>query len=117
MSLKRRKRKARRRMAQYKLNKAENVQVTINNVAKTKIVNGRAIVTYSNYIRLAPNKIYTTDDEAMLNFFKNYKRKVRYNASLERVLIENGVPYEIEYCRSCGGKVKKISYQVVEVME
>ena len=104
-------------MTQYRLNKAENVQVTINNVAKTKNIGGKAIVTYSNYIRLAPNKVYETDDEAMLNFFRHYKRKVRYNAQLENVLRENGVPYEIERCRSCGGMVKKISYQVVEVME
>ena len=104
-------------MTQYRLNKAENVQVTINNVAKTKQINGKAIVTYSNYIRLVPGKVYKTDDEAMLNFFRNYKRKVRYNSELERTLRSNGVPYDIEYCRSCGGKVKKISYRVVEVME
>ena len=104
-------------MTQYRLNKAENVQVTINNVAKTKQINGKAIVTYSNYIRLVPGKVYQTDDEAMLNFFRNYKRKVRYNAELERTLRLNGVPYDIEFCRSCGGKVKKISYRVVEVME
>ena len=104
-------------MTQYRLNKAENVQVTINNVAKTKQISGKAIVTYSNYIRLVPGKVYQTDDEAMLNFFRNYKRKVRYNAELERTLRSNGVPYDIEYCRSCGGKVKKISYRVVEVMD
>lgn len=104
-------------MAKYKLNDAEKVQVTINNVAKTKEMNGKPIVTYSNYIRLAPGVIYETDDEAMLNFFKTYKRKVRYNAELEKALKENNVPYDIEFCRSCGGKVKKISYKVVEVME
>lgn len=104
-------------MTKYKLNDAENVQVTINNVAKTKEINGKAIVTYSNYIRLAPNKVYETDDEAMLNFFRQYRRKVRYNSNLEEVLRLHDVPYEIEYCRSCGGRVKKISYAVVEVME
>lgn len=104
-------------MTQYRLNNAEGTQVTINNVAKTKLVNGKPIVTYSNYIRLTPNEVYETDDEAMLNFFRNYRRKVRYNAQLENVLKHNNVPYEIEYCRSCGGRVKKISYQVVEVME
>ena len=103
-------------MAQYKLNSAEKVQVTINNVAVTKIINGKPIVTYSNYIRLTPNKIYTTEDEAMLNFFRNYKRKVRYNADLEATLKAHNVPYEIEWCRVCSGKVKKISYNVVEVM-
>lgn len=104
-------------MTQYKLNSAEKVQVTINNVAKTKIINGKPIVTYSNYIRLAPNKVYETDDEAMLNFFRKYRRKVRYTSDIENNLKANDVPYEIEYCNSCGGKVKKISYAVVEVME
>ena len=104
-------------MTEYRLNKAEKVSVTINNVAKTKVINGKSIVTYSNYIRLAPNTVYKTDDDAMLNFFRNYKRKVRYTADIERALKQNNVPYEIEFCRSCGGKIKKISYRVVEVME
>ena len=103
-------------MTEYRLNSAERVQVTINNVAKTKKINGKEIVTYSNYIRLAPGVIYKTDDNAMLTFFENYRRKVRYNAELERALKENNVPYEVEFCRSCGGKIKKISYRVVEVM-
>lgn len=104
-------------MTKYRLNEAEDVQVTINNVAKTRTINGKAIVTYSNYIRLAPGKVYETDDEAMINFFKAYRRKVRYNSHLEEVLKANNVPYEIERCKTCGGTVKKISYAVVEVME
>ena len=104
-------------MTEYRLNKAEKVSVTINNVAKTKVINGKSIVTYSNYIRLAPNTVYKTDDEAMLNFFRAYKHKVRYTAEIERALQESGVPYEIEMCRSCGGKIKKISYRVVEVLD
>ena len=103
-------------MTKYRLNKAEKVQVTINNVAKTKKIGQKSVVTYSNYIRLTPGVIYETDDEAMLGFFRNYKRKARYNPELERALAENKVPYEIEYCRSCGGKIKKISYKVVEVL-
>lgn len=101
----------------YRLNSAEKVIVTINNVAKTKIINGKSVVTYSNYIKLVPGKVYESDDEAMMNFFKAYKRKVRYTAEIERALKENNVPYEVEYCRSCGGKIKKINYQIVEVME
>lgn len=104
-------------MTEYRLNKAEKVRVLINNVAKTKIINGKSIVTYSNYINLVPGVVYKTDDEAMLNFFRNYKRKVRYNSEIERALKENNVPYEIEMCRSCGGKIKKISYRPVEVIE
>lgn len=104
-------------MTQYRLNKAEKVRVTINNVAVTKKINGRDIVTYSNYIKLVPGKTYKTDDEAMIAFFRAYKRKVRYNAEIEQALKENDVPYDIEWCRSCGGKIKKISYQVVEVLD
>lgn len=101
----------------YRLNEAETVPVTLYNVAKTKNVNGRDIVTYSNYLRLSPGVEYETDDEAMLNWFKAYRRKVRYNSALELVLKNNNVPYETEMCRSCGGRVKKISYQVVEVYD
>ncbi|MEE0897600.1 MAG: hypothetical protein U0L88_08235 [Acutalibacteraceae bacterium] len=104
-------------MTKYRLNKAEKVSVTINNVAKTKIYNGKPIVTYSNYIRLAPNTVYKTDDEAMLNFFRQYTQKVRYTAEIERALKENNVPYDVEYCRSCGGKIKKISYHPIEVLD
>lgn len=104
-------------MTKYRLNKAERVQYTVNNVAKTKVINGKSIVTYSNYMRLAPNTIYESDDEAMLMFFREHKRKVRHNAELERALKENGVPYELEMCRSCGGRVKKISYHPIEVMD
>lgn len=101
----------------YRLNSAEKVAVTINNVAKTKMINGKSIVSYANYIKLVPGKVYETDDEAMVSFFKAYKRRVRYTAEIERALKENDVPYEIEMCRSCGGRIKKIVYNVVEVME
>lgn len=103
-------------MTKYRLNKAENVPITINMVAKTKKIGNREVVTYNNYMRLAPNTEYETDDEAMIEFFKGYKVKIRYNAELENALEANDVPYEVEYCKSCGGKVKKISYHPVEVM-
>ena len=104
-------------MAKVRLNKAEKVPITINNIAKTKNFNGKSIVTYSNYLRLAPNEVHETKDKAMISFLKDYKVKIRYNAETERALKDNNVPYEVEYCKSCGGKVKKISYHPVEVEE
>lgn len=101
----------------YRLNKAEIVPIRLYNVAATKNVNGRNIVTYTNSIKLAPNEVYETEDEAMIEWFRGYRRKVRYSKQLENTLKEADVPYEIELCRSCGGKIQKISYQVVEVME
>ena len=101
----------------YRLNKAETKSVTIYNVAKTKKINGHDIISYSNFIKLVPGEEYTTDDDAMIEFFKSHKRKVRYTSELASVLDRNGVPYEIELCKSCGGKIRKISYQVVEVYD
>ena len=104
-------------MAKYRLNDAETLPNTINNVAVTKIISGKSIVTYSNYVRLSPGTEYETDDPAMIEFFKTYRRKVKHTDTLEALLASSGVPYDIEYCRSCGGKVKKINYQVVIVEE
>lgn len=104
-------------MGKYRLNKAESKPITINNVACTKLINGRSVVTYSNFIKLIPNKVYTSDDQAMLNFFRGYKARVRYTESLENALKQFGVPYEIEYCKSCGGRIRKLKYQLVEVLD
>lgn len=104
-------------MAKYRLNSAETLPNTINHVAVTKKVGNKEVVTYSNYIRLVPGKEYETDDQAMIDFFKTYRRKVRHTDALEALLASSGVPYDIEFCRSCGGRVKKINYQVVEVYD
>lgn len=122
MTLKTRKNLAKRRqkarkMTKYRLNAADSGQVTLNFVPKTKIVGGRPTVTYSNYMRLAPDTVYETDDEAMLVFLRNHLTKVRYTASAEKALKENGVPYEIEICPSCGGRIKKLKYHTVEVLD
>ena len=101
----------------YRLNKAETVPVTLYHVAKTKTINGRDIVTYNNYLRLSPTDEYETDDEAMLNWLRTYTRKVKYTRDLENLLKSKCVPYETEMCKSCGGRVKKIKYQLVEVYD
>ena len=104
-------------MAKCRLNSAETLPNTINNVAVTKKVSGKDIVTYHNYVRLAPGEVYETDDPATIEFFKSYRRKVKHTNELEATLASSGVPYDIEYCKSCGGRVKKINYQVVIVEE
>lgn len=101
----------------YRLNSAERIPVTLYNVAKTRRMNDRDVVTYANYIKLIPGEEYESDDEAMLNWFREYTRKVRHSKSVEDALSENGVPYEIELCRSCGGRIRKIVYHPVEVYD
>lgn len=104
-------------MVKIRLNKAERVPITINTVPKTKTINGRDIVTWNNYIRIAPNEVLKTDDKALIEFLEGYKIKLRYNAELEKALQQNGVPYEVEYCKSCGGRIRKISYRPIEVIK
>ena len=104
-------------MAKLKLIEAENRVLSVNGVPKTKVINGKSIADYRNYIKIAPGEIYETDDELLVNYLKNFKRKVRYNAETEKALKQHKVPYEIEFCRSCGGKVKKISYHPIEVLK
>lgn len=102
----------------YRLNSAEKVAVTLYYVPQTKKVNGRNIVTYPpNYMKLVPGEVYETDDEAMLEYFRNHRQKIRHTSAIEETLKANNVPYEIEMCKSCGGRVKKISYQLVEVYD
>lgn len=101
----------------YRLNKAEKIPVTLYNVAKVRKINGRDVVTYANYIRLVPGEEYETEDAAMINWFREYKRKVKQSKSVEDALKNNNVPYEIELCRSCGGRVRKIVYNPVEVYD
>lgn len=102
----------------YRLNSAEKVAVTLFYVPQTTNRNGKNIVTYSpNFMKLVPGEEYETDDKAMIEYFKSYRQKAKYTKDLEHTLEKNGVPYEIEMCKSCGGRVKKIKYQLVEVYD
>ena len=101
----------------YRLNKAEKVPIPLYNVAKTKTINGKDIITYNHWIRLIPGEEYETDDPAMIRWFREYRREERWSSSLESALKSANVPYETRMCKSCGGRVKKISYQVVEVID
>lgn len=104
-------------MTKYRLNIAEGGTVTLNFVPRTKEVNGKKITTYNNYMRLSPGIIYEEDDEILLDFLKDHMSKVAYTAAAEKILRDNNIPYEIERCRSCGGKIKKLKYHTVEVID
>ena len=84
-------------MAQYRLNVAETVPVTLYMMPITR----QGKVTYNNYLRLLKEKTQT----------------VKYKESIENALKDANIDYEIEFCRSCGGRVKKIKYHLIEVIE
>ena len=99
---------------QYRLYSVETAPVTLRMFPKT-LQNGK--VSYSHYQRLEPGKTYETHDPAQMDFLRENKIRVRYNAKLEATLKDAKVPYEVIRCKSCGGRVKKIEYNQVEVIE
>ncbi len=100
-------------MAQYRLNVAETVPVTLYMMPITR----QGKVTYNNYLRLEPGKVYETDDVATIAYLKEKTQTVKYKESIENALKDANIDYEVEFCRSCGGRVKKIKYHLIEVVE
>lgn len=87
------------------------------NLAHTKEYAGRQIATYKP-IKFVPGEKYEVpDDELFIRSLKACTKKDPYSAELEEILTKYGVPYEIVMCKSCGGRKKKIEYNVVEVIE
>lgn len=100
-------------MMKYKLNDVISTPTTFY-VQQTNGV-GR---TRWGSMRLMPGEVYETDDPKLIESLRirGYV-KVAYNEKLENRLKELGKDYTVELCKSCGGRVKKIKYHAVEMME
>lgn len=69
-------------------------------------------------IRLVPGKKYEIpEDKTLLSELKNATETEKYTEAKEAALIDAGVSYETVMCKSCGGRVKKLKYHIVEVVE
>lgn len=55
-------------------------------------------------------------DPVLLESLRKYKVLKRKTADLVKTLEEAGVEYEEIACKSCGGRVMKLSYRIVEVV-
>lgn len=96
----------------FKLIKGIDTPTTINVVRKQ---NG--IARYG-HVTLVPNEKYELgDDELFINSLKSAKVEKRYTQQLVNQLNLLGIEYEEVFCKSCGGRTKKVSYNVVEVVE
>lgn len=101
-------------MASYKLIDAISVPITLYNLAARP----RNIITHDNHMRLEPHKTYVMpDDEILANSLKKATTERKYTRELEQALQDCNAEYEIKLCKSCGGKVRKIKYKVIEVIE
>lgn len=96
----------------YKLVDVIDVPLTLNVARK---VNG---YTKYGHIRLNPNTKYEIPtEEGLLDSLKEATTKVKWTKELEEAMKAANVDYKIVQCPSCGGRVKKIEYHVVEVVE
>ena len=69
-------------------------------------------------MRLMPKTKYAIpEDEALWNSIKNARETTKWTAQREEILKRFNVPYELKRCKSCGGKVLKLEYKVVEVCD
>lgn len=68
-------------------------------------------------IRLDPGKKYEIpEDETLLKSLKDAMETTRYTPEREAALKACHANYEKKVCKSCGGKVLKLVYHVVEVV-
>lgn len=69
-------------------------------------------------IRLVPGKKYKIpEDQTLLEELKGVTESEKYTEGKEAALKRCGIPYEIVYCKSCGGRIRKLKYHLVEVVE
>lgn len=75
-------------------------------------VNG--IMNYC-YVVLEPNTVYDTEgDELLERSLREAKFKKNYDSHMEQILKDNNIPYTVEACKVCGGRVKKLIYNPIE---
>lgn len=97
----------------YRLVKAQDARKTFYLPHRE---NGKAV--YRNHT-LEPNTRYSThaDDDIFIAALKKSVLQVKYTPEREEALRMYGIPYEVELCKACGGKVKKLKYCPVEVID
>lgn len=74
-------------------------------------------ITSYGHVRMKPGeKYFMKEDELFQRSISNAEVKKRYSSSLEGLLKESGISYRIDYCKTCGGSVKHIYYNIIEVI-
>lgn len=70
------------------------------------------------YVILDPKKKYAIpDDKILLESLKTKTIQKRYDSTMEALLKQADVPYEIKRCSSCGGRIQKLFYKPIVVVE
>lgn len=99
-------------MAYYKLIDAIDTPISLNVVTRE---NG---VTAYKRMRLYPGEKYAIPgDTTLFESIDGATTRVKYTQAFENALKRCGARYTVKMCPSCSGRVKKIEYHVVEVVE
>lgn len=101
-------------MGTYRLSKAIDVPITIMVYSHPE---GKSGVYGRLYLTPGVTHVLPDDDPAFVNSVKTAITKKRYDEKIENRLKELGVPYEINLCKTCGGRKRFIEYHTVEVEE
>lgn len=96
----------------FELKDSIKQSVTVNAVMD---VNG--IKTYG-FVLVVPGKRYALGtDPTLLSTLKAFSIESKYSPELVEQLKASGIEYDEHVCKSCGGRVKKLSYSPLEIVE
>lgn len=104
-------------MAQKKTKTFKLLDIVKNRTQVDVVFRKNGVTKYS-YIVLDPGVEYELpEDDLFQKSIYGCKFKKPYTKDMENVLKTNNVPYEVELCKTCGGRVKKLVYNPLEVIE
>lgn len=70
------------------------------------------------HLTLEPHKKYEIPSDPLLwQSILEAKVRVKYDKAIEETLKATGAKYSVKQCPSCGGRVKKLEYHLVEVCD
>ena len=62
-------------------------------------------------------QIDVPEDKVLLEALRNKTIQKRYDSTMEEILKGAKIPYDVKKCNSCGGRIQKLFYKPVIVVE
>lgn len=90
----------------------------IDTITTLNVASQKEGVTAYSHIRLKPGERYELgDDKVFRQSLKNIQIERPYSQQLVNELTCLNIDYTESFCKSCGGRIKKISYVAIEFIE
>lgn len=105
-------------MAQKKTTKTFKLLDVIKERTQVDVVYRKNGIPKYSYIVLDPGVEYELpEDELFQKSIRGCQFKKPYSKAMEESLKANNIPYKVEMCKQCGGRVKKLVYNPMEVID